>query len=146
MLDKNLSCSEAGRRCFWSLVGLDKILVGRKIPYALLEQNWWQIFLQNKQKFTLCVRALTQPVLANWTNCVWTEQIKIITISRKYPVLNQTILNDLQVLTSRFYSMLPLVTELYQEMFLYEYDHTSSSNLALGLKHGISLMACFSFF
>ena len=43
----HFSCSEAGRESFWSLVRLDKILVGRKIPYALVERNWRQIVFQN---------------------------------------------------------------------------------------------------
>ena len=55
MLDKNLSCSEAWRRHLWSLVQLDYILVGRKTLCTLVALNWWQIFLQTKQKIAYYV-------------------------------------------------------------------------------------------
>ena len=59
-LDKILSCSEAGRWHLWRLVlRLDKILLRKKLSSALVKRNWWQIFLQNKQKFAKCGWAFT---------------------------------------------------------------------------------------
>jgi len=38
--------------------------VGGKTPYAIVEQSWWRIFLQNKKK--LLVRTVPQLALLRW--------------------------------------------------------------------------------